>query len=75
MSLWEVVVFRSTHLAVKAERAVLKSGIDCKLVPAPRHLSHDCGVVLRFHATDRTLVETILRDNQIDYELIASEEG
>lgn len=71
MSECGIVIFRSAHLAVKAEKAVVKSGIECKLIPAPRHLSHDCGVALQFRKADRNRVESALVSRRVEYECIA----
>lgn len=74
MSECGIVIFRSAHLAVKAEKTVVRSGIECKLVPAPRHLSHDCGVALQFRKADRDRVESVLIGGRVEYECIADPE-
>lgn len=74
MSEWGVVIFRSAHLAMKAEKVVTKAGTECKLIPAPRHLSHDCGVALRFRMADQARVETAILESRVEYESIAGME-
>ncbi len=59
---------------MKAEKAVGAAGIECKLVPAPRHLSHDCGVALRFRMGNQARVESALMDGRVEYESIADME-
>jgi hypothetical protein len=56
-----VVLFESVSHALGAEKIVKGSGIGCKLIHVPRHLSSDCGICLRFHAADRERVEALLR--------------
>jgi len=43
-----VVLFRSVHGALAAERVLLAAGIPHKLIPVPRHLSAECGFCVRF---------------------------
>lgn len=73
MSEWGVVVFRSSHLAVRAEKVVAKLGIECKLIPVPRHLSSDCGVALRFHLPDFDRVQSALTNAHVEFEFITDE--
>lgn len=74
MSEWGIVIFRSAHLAIKAEKTVGAAGIECKLIPAPRHLSYDCGVALQFRMADRERVESALTAGRVEYECIADPE-
>ena len=37
-----IVVFPSTHYALKAERGAIDAGIDIRMIPVPRKLSPDC---------------------------------
>ena len=43
-----VILFASTHFAIRAEKLAKEKGFAVKLIPVPRHLSSDCGVCLRF---------------------------
>lgn len=45
-------MFHTTSAAFAAEKALVKSGISCKLIPTPREFSSDCGVALRFGWAD-----------------------
>lgn len=47
-----IMVFKSTYLTFRAEKAFKSAGIDCKLVTKPRHISSDCGMAVRI-ATDK----------------------
>ena len=39
-----VILVYSTGHAIKAEKALVKAGIRCKLIPVPRQISSNCGV-------------------------------
>lgn len=44
---------RSANHAVQGEQALLRAGVECRLVPVPRQLSSQCGVCLRVGWEDR----------------------
>ncbi len=50
---YAVILVYSTPHALKAEKALQRAGIACKLIPVPRHISTDCGVCVRIRQTDR----------------------
>jgi hypothetical protein len=68
--MYGVVLVPSTSHAIRAEKLVQQAGIRCKLIPTPRQISSDCGIVLRFDWADHEQVERILRDRGVDYESI-----
>lgn len=43
-----LAVFNSAHRVMKAEDVLKKLGLPVLLIPAPRALSTDCGLALRF---------------------------
>lgn len=43
-----LAVFNSAHRVMKAEDVLKKLGLQILLIPAPRALSTDCGLALRF---------------------------
>jgi hypothetical protein len=55
-----VVLFESVSHALRAEKLVKASGISCKLIPVPRHLSSDCGVCMRFAMKDSETIKILL---------------
>jgi hypothetical protein len=55
-----VVLLESVSHALRAEKIIRAGNIPCKLIPVPRQLSSDCGVCLRFSASDRNRIETAL---------------
>ena len=57
---YSVVLVYSTSRSLRAEKDLARAGIDCKLIPVPRHIGSDCGVCVRVQradgeATGRTL--------------------
>jgi len=49
---FSIVLFDSTSEALLAEKLFKKAGIPHKVIPVPRHISSDCGVCIRFNASD-----------------------
>lgn len=43
-----LAVFNSAHRVMKAENILKKAGMPILLIPAPRALSTDCGLAIRF---------------------------
>ncbi len=54
-----VIIFDSTSLAIRGEQVARKAGFSVRCIPTPRHISSDCGIVLRIRPDDR---EGILRE-------------
>ncbi|HEY74564.1 MAG TPA: DUF3343 domain-containing protein [Thermoflexia bacterium] len=57
---YAVVLVYSTAHALKAEKALQRAGLSCKLIPVPRHISSDCGVCVRIHRADQEEVLEVL---------------
>lgn len=55
-----VAVFQSIHKVMKAEKLLKQQGIPVMLIPAPRALSSDCGLALRYAPEDRSRIEDTL---------------
>ena len=55
-----MVLFDSVHHAIVAERAFVKAGLWCDLVPTPRQLSSDCGMALEFRGEEVERVRELL---------------
>jgi hypothetical protein len=62
-----VILFASTHLALRAEKLTKGKNFPVKLIPVPRRLSSDCGVCLRF-----SWIEEILNQAGVQTEGIHS---
>ena len=67
-SLYTVILFHSTSHAIRAEKILQESGISCKMIPVPRHLSSDCGVCIRVEADLRQRARKILKDARVETE-------
>jgi hypothetical protein len=63
-----VVLFRSVHGALGAEKLLIGGGVAHKLIPVPRHLSSSCGFCLRFNWGDKELVEGLLSGGKLEVE-------
>ena len=63
-----VVLFSSTHLALRAEKLAKEKGLEVKLIPVPRHLSSDCGVCLRFCWNQKREIEETLNQAHVQME-------
>ena len=57
-----VAIFNSVHKVMKAEKILKKEGVPMLLIPAPRSLSSDCGLAIRYGAADRPRLESLLAD-------------
>lgn len=55
-----VAIFNSVHRVMKAEKLLKEAQLPILLIPAPRTLSSDCGLAIRYTAGDRTRVEALL---------------
>lgn len=55
-----VAIFNSVHRVMKAEKLLKGEKLPILLIPAPRVLSSDCGLAIRYAAGDRERVEALL---------------
>lgn len=55
-----VILFPSTHLALRSEKLAKEKNLLAKLIPVPRQLSSDCGVCLRFSWDQKSQIEETL---------------
>jgi hypothetical protein len=62
-----MLVYSTSH-AIRAERVLGREGIDCKLIPVPRHLSSDCGVCVRVRRGDREAARRALEEVGLEVE-------
>ena len=42
----EIILFRSTHDAIRAEQALIEKGYTPRVIPVPKKISPDCGIAL-----------------------------
>lgn len=57
-----VAVFNNIHRVMKAEKYLKERRLDILLIPAPRALSSDCGLAIRYAETARDDVERALAE-------------
>jgi hypothetical protein len=62
----KVFVYKSTYLTFKAERALKKAGISCKIVTKPRGISSDCGLAVRVATSDEPQVMELMQSSGIE---------
>lgn len=70
-----VVVFESTHDAIKTEKAI-KASVKVELIPTPREISASCGLSVKFAPGEvdqvREIVKSVGSDRkrlfEIDYD-------
>ncbi len=66
-----VALFYSTSLAIRGEKLAKDAGIKVKLIPTPRQLSSDCGIVLRFEEKDKDAIIRVFGEAKLDYDGIS----
>ena len=69
-----ILVWTSSH-AIRAEHVLNQAGIACKLIPAPRYLTSDCGVSVRIAREDAEAARKALDEAWAEYEDIRDLEG
>ncbi|MEA3544601.1 MAG: DUF3343 domain-containing protein [Thermodesulfobacteriota bacterium] len=60
-----VAVFHSVHRVMKAEKVLKGQQLDILLLPAPRQLSADCGMVIRYSHELHSEVQRILAEHAL----------
>lgn len=70
-----VAIFNSVHRVMKAEKILKERRLPILLIPAPRSLSSDCGLAIRYAAGNREMVEELLRESVLAPEEIYIKEG
>jgi Protein of unknown function (DUF3343) len=60
-----IILFHSTHDAIRAERTCLQKGMSCQAIPVPRDLSAECGIALEVDRENVTEVMSILEKEGI----------
>jgi hypothetical protein len=65
-----VAIFNSVHRVMKAEKLLKNEKIPMLLIPAPRALTSDCGLAIRYAASDRDRVEALLASSSLKPEEI-----
>lgn len=66
MSTYGVVLFYTTSAAMRAEKTLKRNNVTIKLIPAPRELSSDCGIALRFNWDQAENVKNLLDGARVE---------
>ena len=61
-----VILFHTTAMAMKAEKALTRAGYTVRLVPTPREYSSDCGIALRFTVVGKDLIIGVLESSGVE---------
>lgn len=68
---YAVLLLPTVSHALLSEKVAKVKGIQCKLIPTPREISSDCGMVLRFPQEDWNRLKNVMEENNIEFERIA----
>jgi len=60
-----LAVFNSIHRVLKAEKELKARGLPILLIPAPRSISADCGLAIRYAPEERLLVEKAMAESDL----------
>lgn len=66
MNPYGVVLFHTTSSAMRAEKTLLRGGLDIKMIPTPRQFSSDCGIALRFDQNQTPVVQQMLESARVE---------
>jgi hypothetical protein len=65
-----VILFHTTSSVMRTEKTLLKAGCVIKLVPTPREFSSDCGIAIRFEWDQSEHIQSLLKQDNIDFKAI-----
>lgn len=63
-----VITFDSIHRVMKAEKILKGENVTITLIPTPRQISSDCGMVVQVDCDDLERAQEILRANSLGFE-------
>lgn len=66
MESFGVVLFHTSSAALRAEKILMKTGLQTRLIPTPRQFSSDCGIALRFDADRTERVRELLESASVE---------
>ena len=61
-----IVIFPSTHFAIRAERAAHQAGLTVRMVPVPRQISPDCNMGMETSVNLKNSLESVLCEKGIE---------
>ena len=65
-----VILFSSTHHAIRGEQVAKRAGFAVRCVPTPRHISSDCGIVLRILPGDQEGILGVYGEKKVSYDRV-----
>jgi hypothetical protein len=68
-----IALFESARIVIKSERILKASGIRCKAIPVPHHISSECGMALEVESDDISRIESLLHDSMIDVRFVKND--
>ena len=63
-----VITFDSIHRVMKAEKLLREGNVPISLIPTPRQISSDCGMVISVTCQELERVQKILNENNLEIE-------
>jgi len=63
-----VILFHSTHHALKSEKVFKNAGLGVDVIPVPREFSANCGISACLDWKDRDRAEVLLLEEKIPVE-------
>ncbi len=69
-----ILLFNSTHYALKAERAATDAGLTIKMIPVPRGLSAACNMGMEVKMSLRDSVQKALSAASVDATFVLYED-
>lgn len=60
-----ILLFRSVHYVMKAEKLLKRRGMKVDIIPVPREISSDCGVAIELSMELKEEALRLLEENQV----------
>jgi hypothetical protein len=64
-----LILFETTHAAIKAERLCIGQNIPCKVIAVPREISSGCGIALELKEEQKTAIGDLLSAHSVKFSL------
>ena len=61
-----IIVFPSTHSALRAERVAKREELEVGIIPVPRKISADCNMGMKVSMADKEATMKVLRENGVE---------
>jgi len=64
-----VLIFRSSHEVMKAERILREKMFKCEIIPTPKEISSECGMSIRIDEDICNRAEKLIKSYRINFEI------